>query len=447
MSSLIGKQAIVIGAGIAGLAAAGALADYFEQVTVLERDALPSEPQHRWGTPQGRHLHVLLMSGLRALDELFPGFALDLERAGAVALTVGLDVRVERLPYDPFPQRDLGYVGYAASRAAIEHTLRGRVQALKNVTIRQHCRASELIASPEGKVTGVRFENGDGGREIRSTDIVIDASGRATLTAALLQAIGRPLPEETSIGIDLGYSSCIFERNGDGPPTGWKAVFTFPDAPTDLRGGTLFPIEGNRWIATLVGRHGVTMPDNLEGLLAYARALRTSTIYDVISKAKCLTEVSRYNFPESTLRHFDRLEDFPQGLLPIGDLICRFNPTWGQGMSVASQEACLLRRQLDRLIGERDPIAKLAPTFFAETRPLIEEPWSVAILDFVFPQTRGKRPPDFATTLKFGAALNRLAAEDASVHRLTAEVQNLLKPRSVYRDPALVQRVMAAMIQ
>ncbi|MBR0701958.1 squalene monooxygenase [Bradyrhizobium diazoefficiens] len=446
MSSLIGKQAVVIGAGIGGLAAAGAVAGYFEQVTVLERDTLPSWPQHRPGTPQGRHLHVLLMSGLRALDELFPGFARDLERSGAIPLTVGLDVRVERLPYDPFPQRDLGYVGYAASRAAIEHTLRSRVRELKNVMIRQQCRARELMASPEGRVIGVRFENGVGGSEMRSTDLVIDASGRSPLTAALLQATGRPLPEETSIGIDLGYSSCVFERNGNGP-TDWKAVFTFPDAPADLRGGTLFPIEGDRWIATLVGRHGVAMPDNLEGLLAYARALRTSTIYDVISEAKCLTDVYRYNFPQSTLRHFHLIENFPQGLLPIGDLICQFNPTWGQGMSVASQEACLLRRQLDLLIGERDPMARLAPDFFAKARPLIEEPWSVAMLDFVFPQTRGNRPPDFAMTLKFGAALNRLAAEDAAIHKLTAEVQNLLKPRSVYGDPALVQRVRAVMHQ
>jgi 2-polyprenyl-6-methoxyphenol hydroxylase-like FAD-dependent oxidoreductase len=446
VSSLIGKQAVVIGSGIAGLAAAGALTDYFEQVTVLERDALPSEPQHRAGTPQGRHLHVLLMSGLRALDELFPGFARDLQQSGAVPLKVGLDVRVERIPYDPFPQRDLGYVGYAASRAAIEHTLRRRVQALKNVTIRQQCRARELIASPDGQVTGVRFENSDGATEIRLTDLVVDASGRGTLTAALLRAIGRPLPEETSIGIDLGYSSCVFERGGDAP-TSWKAVFTFPNAPTDLRGGTLFPIEGNRWIATLVGRHGVTMPDTVGGLLAYARALRTSTIYDVISRSKCLTDVYQYSFPQSTLRHFHRLKDFPRGLLPIGDLICQFNPTWGQGMSVASQEACVLRRKLDRLIRERDPMAGLALDFITEIQPLIEEPWSVAMLDFVFPQTRGERPHDFAATLKFGAALNRLAAEDAAVHRLTAEVQNLLKPRGVYRDPALVKRVMAVMQQ
>ena len=37
----IGKQAVVIGAGMAGLAAAGAIADYFERVIVLERDRLP----------------------------------------------------------------------------------------------------------------------------------------------------------------------------------------------------------------------------------------------------------------------------------------------------------------------------------------------------------------------------------------------------------------------
>ena len=36
---------------------------------------------------------------------------------------------------------------------------------------------------------------------------------------------------------------------------------------------------------------------------------------------------------------------------------------------------------------------------------------------------------------------------DRAVHKLTAEVQNLLKPRSVYQDPTLVQRVMAIMTE
>ena len=104
-STVIGKQAVVIGAGMAGLTAAGALSDRFDQVVVLERDTLPSEPAHRAGTPQARHVHALLLSGQRALSELFPGFEQDLARAGAVPLRAGLDVRVERPGYDPFATR------------------------------------------------------------------------------------------------------------------------------------------------------------------------------------------------------------------------------------------------------------------------------------------------------------------------------------------------------
>jgi hypothetical protein len=215
-------------------------------------------------------------------------------------------------------------------------------------------------------------------------------------------------------------------------------------------------------MATIGGRHGDVPSGDAEGFLTYARALRTPTIYNAISHAKRLDGVARYGFPESVRRHFERLEVFPRGLLPIGDAICHFNPAYGQGMSVAALEACLLRTLLEKFGGERlegerlegeklggdgDPIAGLAPAFFAELQTLIETPWSVAIFDFVFPDTRGQRPADFETTLKFGIALTRLAAEDPDVHKLTAEVQNLLKPRSVYRDPALVQRVLAKMAE
>jgi hypothetical protein len=155
----------------------------------------------------------------------------------------------------------------------------------------------------------------------------------------------------------------------------------------------------------------------------------------------------RYGFPESMRRHFERLDVFPRGLLPIGDAICRFNPVYGQGMSVAALEARLLQGLLERLGDDTDLIARLAPTFFVEVQPLLETPWSVAILDFAFPETRGQRPADFDTTLKFGIALTRLAAEDPAVHKLTLEVQHLLKPRSVYRDPTLVQRVLAKMTE
>ena len=58
-------------------------------------------------------------------------------------------------------------------------------------------------------------------------------------------------------------------------------------------------------------------------------------------------------------------------------------------MSVAALEACLLKRLLERPGEDGDPIAGLAPTFFAEVQTLIETPWSVAMLDFAFPRYAG----------------------------------------------------------
>ena len=67
-STMIGKQAVVIGAGMAGLTAAGALSDHFDQVVVLERDTLPSEPTHRVGTPQARHKLAIQSPSWRPLS-------------------------------------------------------------------------------------------------------------------------------------------------------------------------------------------------------------------------------------------------------------------------------------------------------------------------------------------------------------------------------------------
>src|SRR5712671_1015422 len=96
MSRLLGHRAVVVGAGIGGLSIAGALAQYFEQVEILERDRLTASAASRSGTPQDRHAHGLLAGGLQALGEIFPGFESDLAGAGAVPVSLAQDVRYER---------------------------------------------------------------------------------------------------------------------------------------------------------------------------------------------------------------------------------------------------------------------------------------------------------------------------------------------------------------
>ncbi len=443
-STLTGKRAVVVGAGMAGLPAARALADYFEDVVVLERDPLPLDASHRAGTPQARHTHALLSGGQHALGDLFPGFEEDLAAAGAVPIKVGLDVRLERPGYDPFPKRDLGLITYAMFRPLIEFAVRRRVAQHANITIRACCRARDLVASPDGAaVSAIRFENSDGREETLAADLVVEASGRGNLSFGFLESIGRSRSEETIIGVDITYATGVFAVPDDAP-TDWKGVMTSDSPARGGVGGIMLPLEGNRWIVTLVGRHGEKPPDDRDGFLAYARQLRTPTIYNAIKETEHLGKIARFGFPASARRHFDRLEEFPRGLLPFGDSICRFNPVYGQGMSVAAQEACLLRKLLQERAGESDTLAGLASAFFAEAATLIETPWALAAVpDLAHPKTEGERPEDLEQRLAFSEALNHLAAEDPAVHKLFVEVLHLLKPRSVLRDPDLVERVNA----
>jgi 2-polyprenyl-6-methoxyphenol hydroxylase-like FAD-dependent oxidoreductase len=448
MAAIIGRQAIVIGAGMGGLTAARAFADHFERVLVLERDTLPAHAVDRVGVPQGKHVHALLAGGQRALCELFPGFEHDLARTGAVPLRVGLDIRVERPGFDPFPQRDLGWDAYAMSRARLELSVRERVQAVANIELRQRCHVQELVPGASGAaVVGVRFRVAGRASDTLTADLVLDASGQGTLTRSLLRSTGRALPEESTVGVDLGYASAVFAIPEDATRD-WKGVFCFPRAPYSSRGALLLPLEGQRWIVTVAGRHAERPPGDPDGFMEFVRQLRTPTIDEALKGAERLGGIARARFPESVCRHYERLESFPRGLLPFGDALCRFNPVYGQGMSVAAQEAQALRRLLASGGDESDPLGRLASSFLAEATTLIETPWtSAAIPDFVHPDTRGTRPPNLEQTLKFGLALTRLAARDPAVHKLTAEVQHLLKPRTVYQDPELVQRVLAVMTE
>jgi 2-polyprenyl-6-methoxyphenol hydroxylase-like FAD-dependent oxidoreductase len=444
----IGKQAVVIGAGMAGLAAAGAVADHFERVIVLERDRLPNQAVPRPGAPQSRQLHGLLPGGQRALTDLFPHFERDLLDAGSVPLRMLGELRVEMPGFGPLPSRDFGWLFYGASRPLIELITRRQAERLSNLTVRSECRVLEITATPDGTmVTGVRYESADGRQAILAADLVVDASGRGAPTLALLRSSGQPVPDEIVIGIDLHYTTTTFVIPQDAS-TNWRGIATHPHAPERSRGGYMLPIEGNRWVLTLTGRLGERPPAEPDGFMDYAQRLETQTIYNAIKHAKRQGGFERFAYSASAWRRFDRMSSFPGGLVPIGDSICRFNPVYGQGMSVAAQEARLLNQLLKARATKADPLARLALAFFSESVPLVEAPWNMsAVPDLVYPETRGERPTDFESRLKYNDALIRTAMHDAAVHRLLAEVQQLLKPPSVLQDPAVDRLVRLELFQ
>jgi 2-polyprenyl-6-methoxyphenol hydroxylase-like FAD-dependent oxidoreductase len=437
VSNPVLKQAVVVGAGMGGLAAAKAVASHSEKVIVFDRDALPHQPVPRSGTPQARHTHGLLAGGCRALEALFPGIELDFVEAGAVRMRMRRDMRFEVPGFDPLPHRDFGFDQFALSRPSLERICRRRVEREPNIEFRPRMRVTELIAAPDNRgIAGVRFEDTRGTPGSLAADLVVDASGRASPTLRFLEATGSAKPPTIEIGIDQAYATAVFEKPEDAP-TDWLFMLHVPTQPGSSRLGIIMPMEGGRWSVSLCANHGDPPPGDIDGFMNFAKSFRTPTIYNAIRGAKQISDIARFGMPCSVRRAFDKLARFPRGLFPLGDSVCRFPPVQGQGMSVAAQEAHVLAKLLESRRGLRHPIVGLAETFLAEIQPLLETPWAVAMADLVYPQTRGDRPPAFEKELRYAQALMRLAVEDAGADKILAEVRSLLKPQSALREPEL----------
>ena len=204
----------------------------------------------------------------------------------------------------------------------------------------------------------------------------------------------------------------------------------------------MIPIEGHRWMLTVAGRGAERPPAEWNALLDFLRGLSTPTIYNAVCRLKPTGRLARFLLPESVRRHFETMKVLPDGLLPIGDAVCRFNPVYGQGMSVAAKEAVLLHNVLGAQAALPDPLSGLAQEFLAEAKSLVDTPWTMAALpDLAYPDTRGDRPADLQRSLQFAGALSRLAARDEAVQRMVVEVWHMLKPRSILHDPELTQLV------
>ena len=126
--------------------------------------------------PQGRHTHGLLASGRDTLEQLFPGFSDDLVAHGAIPVDVLADARWF-FEGGPLARPATEMKGLMSTRPLLEASVRVRVRALPNVTVRMGCQAMNVVADERGaRVTGVRLQNGTS----IDADLVVDATGRAT---------------------------------------------------------------------------------------------------------------------------------------------------------------------------------------------------------------------------------------------------------------------------
>ncbi|MDC8981442.1 FAD-dependent oxidoreductase [Mycobacterium marinum] len=381
------EHATVIGASIGGLCAARVLSDFYSKVIVCERDDLPSTPSGRGTVPQDQHLHLLMARGAAELDTLFPGLLTDLVAAGVPML----DNRPDCI-YLGAAGHVLGtgaklrkqYTAYLPSRPHLEWQLRRRVLALGNVEIRQRKVREPHFDPVRQRVTGLLLDDHDGDPELIASGLVIDAAGRGTRLPVWLTQWGYQRPPEETVDIGINYASQRL-RIPDGLMRE-KIVVTGVGPGQSLGLGMLCNEDGS-WILTTFGVAKAKPPSTFGEMRELAYRLLPSRFVAALAAAGPIGEPVFHAFPASRWRRYDKLSRFPAGIVALGDAVASFNPTFGQGMTMASLQAGHLRRAL-----QSHP-AEPANGFNRATAKTIRPVWTMnALTDLCFQHAEGRMP-------------------------------------------------------
>lgn len=433
------RRAVVLGAGVAGLAAARAIADAFDEVVVVERDALPDQPVARAGVPQGHHVHVLLVRGKRDLERLFPGFGARMRDAGALDLDFG--EAFATLRRDGWEARGpRGFRTLFASRPLTEWVIRGLLASHGHVRIRARTRVTAIALDRvrgQRRAIGVELD----GRDELAAELVIDATGRAARGLALLAARGVAAPPASEVDPLLGYASRMYETRPRTPDVWWRGVWIDPrDPDRDRLVAVLLPIERGRFIVTLAGFSGNYPPTDEPGFDRALTMLRSPLIAEAVACATPLGPVHGSRSTGNVLRHLDHWPDAPQGFLAVGDAASAFNPVYGQGMSCAAATAELLRA-----IAGRGPGLDLAAQrrFVVAQAAFLDGPWRLATsADFRLAATVGERPVGARLLRRYMEAFHQCANVDPVVRRRRGEITNLVAPPGTVLSPPIAARVL-----
>lgn len=437
---IAGSRAVVVGASIAGLLAARALTDAYEEVTIVERDRLPPLGEQRKAVPQGRHVHVLLPAGRRSIEGLLPGFGDALVAAGAVPFAP------DRLRFElaghlltKHVAGNVDQSSLSATRPLIEGLIRQRVSALPGVRVLDGATVEGLETDASGStVRGVRIAAGDGvdlERSLRA-DVVVGATGRAAQVPAWLEEFGYDPPAEEKLTIKLRYATRCLRRSPDAlAGDRWVLVGARPGRPRSL---ALSAVEGDRWLLTLGGYGSAHHPPSDErGFSAFAAELAPPDVAREIAGAEPLGDIATFGFRANQRRAYERLDRLPEGLLVVGDAIASFNPLYGQGMTVAALEAAALRDCL----AAGPPADALQRRFLRAARRYVDHAWELAISsDLALPEVDGRRPLRVRALNAYTERLLAAAERDPVVATALRDVVGMLRRPSHLLRPDLAAR-------
>jgi hypothetical protein len=203
----------------------------------------------------------------------------------------------------------------------------------------------------------------------------------------------------------------------------------------------IYPIENDQWMVNVAGAGNERPPTDEALFLEFIKNLIHPALYDAVKDAEPLSALHTYQRTENRLRHFDRLTRWPENFVVLGDAACAFNPTYGQGMSVAALEAQALDRWLHT--------SQHALVFQQQLPKVVRGPWLMATNeDSRLPHVKG------ATTSRFDQIYQRyidefiwLCGNDPQALEVFMGVTQLIKPPTAMFAPTLAFKVMRRILR
>jgi 2-polyprenyl-6-methoxyphenol hydroxylase-like FAD-dependent oxidoreductase len=328
---------VVAGGGVAGLAAALAVARAGHDAVVLERDVIDPgmAPEaafdvERGGIPHYFQPHAFLPRGRRLLGEWAPDVLDALVDAGADPQDVAAGLHGPRRPGD----EELVYLW--ARRPLVEWALRRAAAAEPAVQLRAGVRVTGLVTSDDGGARRALGVTVDEGGEPVLGDIVVDALGRYRCPPGWPRADGEPTDSGAiyycryfalAEGVehhpapllnprgDLGYMGFNTFR---GDNRTFAVIVLTPSADRDLR----------------VLRHEA----------AWEAACAAITPLDVMTSPGCATPITGV-MPMGGLMNIDRTGDpGVAAIVAVGDGFCHTDPSFAYGLSFSLAHAQALAR-------------------------------------------------------------------------------------------------------
>ncbi|MDQ0199220.1 FAD-dependent oxidoreductase [Neobacillus ginsengisoli] len=418
------ENAIVIGGGIAGKLAAKALSSYFQQVIILEADQECKEKVPRKRVPQSSQPHVLLKSGEEAIEKLFPQFVAQLIEDGSIVSNFTKDLKWHHFGFwkQPF-SGELTMV--QQSRPMLEWHLQRRIDQVSNITTRYETMTEQLIVDCQNnKVLGVRVRSLRTGMEDElHADLVVDASGFGSKSIDWLKTYGIEVEEE-KVWIQLFYATRLFRlKNQDRPE--WTNLLISPGFPENPYGAFIQTLEENRFSVTFSGYANERAPQTNEEFFAYAGRLPVPDVLDFLKQSEPITDIKIHKIPYQVRRRFDLATEIPKGFLVIGDAHCRFDPLFGQGISVAAMEALELQKCLQQ--AEKQGLG-FTQSFHKRISKLIATPWDMATTEaFRHPQIKGEKSPFQPFKQWYTKRVYQASALDSDIYIRLARVMNLIR--------------------